>query len=263
MNAVIFSVSIFSEYKSWMIDRWISALKDKFNECDIYVGINPDTHVSVIDKLKSCGLNMKISLVNRDLYCESDASGTQAALLEAKRSNKKYEYFWFMHTKGGVNERIDRFEYYINQFLLKRSEIELFLNQNPRIGSYGHYGVGMSVDGVTQWRTLDHNEFDHANIPIVNNAIRIDPLLYSHINWSYVETFYVLHGKAINWLLENANDAYFNTKIKNRWYGEVVIPWLPSRMGMIPYVKYPVSNFSSVSLNIGTEEWIRENNISI
>jgi hypothetical protein len=273
-TAVIFSVTIFDEKRSWMIDKWIDALNTHFSDCDVYIGINPGTCKSVQEKLILLKPNFKYiaGFVKDELYAESDASAYQKALQTVKGMNNDlkfsqamgfknhYDRYWFIHTKGGVNERQERFEYYLNEFVSKRKEIDTFLDSNPHIGSYGHYGVGQSADGVTQWKTLNHLEFDHGNIPIVQN-IPFDRLNSTHINWSYVETFFVLKGDAVNWLLEKADDSFFNTKIKNRWYFEVVFPWLSSRFGLYPYVKYPTSQFAPIDLNIATKEWEEENHL--
>lgn len=260
-TAVIFSVTVFDENRAWMIDKWIDQLKTYFSDCDIYIGINPGTHDNVYQKILNCDLkNLCISVAGQQLYCESDASGYQVALKMVKAQKKQYDRYWFIHTKGGVNHRQDRFEYYLNEFLGKKPQITSFLDANPHIGSYGHYGVGQSADGVTQWKTLNHLEFDHANIPIVHN-IPYDKLTCTHINWSYVETFFIMNGSPVNWLLEKADDNYFNTKIKNRWYFEVVFPWLSSRYGLYPYVKNGISQFSQIDLNITTRGWETENHL--
>jgi hypothetical protein len=261
-SAVVFSVSIFNSSKAWMIDRWLEVLETTFADADVFVGINPDTCNEVYNKiLSSKHQNLVVSVVPRELYCESDASGTQAALKAMRmRTKEPYKNVWFAHTKGGVNDRQDRFEYYLNEFLSKRTEIEALLDRNPSIGVYGHYGVGQSADGHTQWKTLDHLEFDHGEMPIVQN-IPFDELKYTHVNWSYVETFYVIKGSVVSWFLKKAPDSYFKTRIKNRWYGEVVFPWLSSRFGLYPYVKHGVSHFSPVDLNITTKEWEKENGL--
>lgn len=260
--AVIFSVTIFDPERAWMMDKWVEALNKDFSDADFYFGVNPGTNQTVVDKLLRGLPNLHGEYVKPELYCESDASAYQAALKALKRTGKKYDYYWFIHTKGGVNIRYDRFEYYLNEFVGKRKEIEEFLLKNPSVGSYGHYGVGQSADGHTQWKTLNHLEFDHAHVPIVEN-VKTNPLSCTHINWSYVETLFIMKGDPVNWLIENASDDYFNTKIRNRWYFEVVFPWLSSRFGLYPYVKYPLSQFAPIDLNITTKEWERENGLSI
>jgi hypothetical protein len=273
-TAVIFSVTIFDESRAWMFDKWIDMLNEHFSDADVYIGVNPGTCDSVANKVTELKPKFKhiYRFVKPELYAESDASGYQRGLEVAKwirDENRQqahgfknhYDRYWFIHTKGGVNIRFDRFEYYLNEFVAKRKEIDAFLDLNPHIGSYGHYGVGQSADGVTQWKTLNHLEFDHGNIPVVENK-PFDKLTTTHINWSYVETFFVMNGKPVNWFLEKADDTYFNTKIKNRWYFEVVFPWLSSRFGLQPYVKYGISQFSPHDLNLLTREWEKENGLS-
>ena len=242
------------------MDKWLERLEKDFSDCEVYFGINPKTHQTVIDKILKSNLKSVVAFVKDENYCESDASGTQVALQALKAQGGRHDYYWFIHTKGGVNQRQERFQYYLDEFLGKREETEAFLQRNPYIGSYGHYGVGQSADGVTQWKTLSHLEFDHGNIPIVQN-INFEKLTCTHVNWSYVETFYIIKGELINWMVDKADDTYFGKRIRNRWYGEVVLPWLASRAGLYPYVKYGLSQFAQVDLNLTTKEWEKENNL--
>lgn len=258
-TAVIFSVAIFEESKGWMMDEWLVMLASKFAGCDIYIGLNPGTHKSIMEKIAATDLPIAVSFVQPDLYCGSDASGYQLALRILRSTHQVYDYYWFVHTKGGVNNRDDRFKYYLNEFVAKRDEIEPFLIQNPHVGSYGLHGSKQSADG-SQWKTYgDRDGTDHGGFPIAKNVVPFDKLTCTHVNFSYLETFFVLKGDVVNWFIEKADESYFTTKIQNRWYFEVVFPWLSSRFGLYPYVKNGINEISVADSNPITDEWKKEN----
>jgi hypothetical protein len=232
--AVIFSVTIFSDALIYTIDEWLKIFESKFKDCDFYFGVNSGTKKEVIDKIKAAKINKIIIKSPLELYATSDASGFQAALFALKNERKKYDYYWFGHTKGGVNPRESRRKYYISEFFNQRDIVEKeFLEKN--IGVYGLHAVYKSSDNATYWDNYS-DFFDHGNIPIASN-INFSDLTYEHVNTSFVETFFIINGKALNWFIETAKDEWFFKKINNRYYFETVFPWLASRYGMSTYIK--------------------------
>lgn len=233
-TAVIFSVTIFSDSLVPSMDEWLNVFEQKFKDCDFYFGINHGTNPAVLEKIKNSSLNKSITVSPQELYATSDASGYQAALFDLKESNKEYDCYWFGHTKGGVNPRADRRRYYITEFFSKREQIEREILEND-VGVYGLHAVHKSANGVTEWKNYPRSS-DHGGIPLVEN-VSVDGLLHEHVNISFVETFFVMDGKPINWFVKNAKNEWFFSKIQDRWYFETVFPWLASRYGMSTYLK--------------------------
>lgn len=245
-TAVVFSVTIFKQELVNSIYEWLQVFESKFKNCDFYIGVNYGTNQKVIEILKTTKINKNIIVSPQELYATSDASAYQAALYGLKKSGKKYDYYWFGHTKGGVNPRQERRKYYTSEFFGKREEIEIEISENNP-GVYGLNAITQSADGVTQWKDLSVSS-DHGGMPIVQN-INFDRLNYEHINISLVETFFVMKGELVNWFIRNAKDEWYFTKIQDRYYFEVVFPWLASRYGMGTYVKNK-KDFLNHSINI-------------
>lgn len=199
-----------------------------------FFGINYNCNSDVIRKLKDCKLNKYITISTPQLYCKSDASGYQAAMLGLKKSQKKYDQYWFGHTKGGVNERAERRKYYISEFFERRNDIELDILNND-VGVYGLHAVCKSSDGFINWKNYPIS-LDHGEMPIIEN-VKFNALTYKRINVSFVETFFVMSGHPVNWFIENVKDSWFYEKLKDRYYFEVTFPWLASRYGMSTFIK--------------------------
>jgi hypothetical protein len=235
--------------------------KTQFSDADFYVGINYGSIPNLEDEIRKYGLKCNIfRLEDESLYTKTDASATQLALKMIKANNQRYGIYWFGHTKGGVNANVGGYsrdevrQLYLDNMFNKRKEIEDMFEKYPLLGSWGIRGNSISAAGV-EWRNYNVDSY----IPICSNA-KVSPFDYTHVNWSYIETMYVLKKEAVEAYLDALPNDFFTTKL-DPWYMETVLPWVPSRCGYFPYVKTKRDYFNHCELTDITKKWIDENNL--
>jgi hypothetical protein len=253
-SCIIFSCSIVSEQRLIVLHKFLTSFKENFNECDIFVGINPISIPDIETIIQSYGLNIvSMSRCPESLYSESDASAYQVALKNLVESGKEYENYWFVHTKSGINEHSNYLrEWYIDNFLTKRNSIESFIENNPGIGSYGMLGLEFDEN-------KHYNETD-CEIDLFN-SILTDDLPYSHSNFFYIHTLYVINKKPMHKFLNLISNTWFTTKL-DRYYFEGVFPFIVSRSGYFPYIE---NRFSCTGLDLQhpIEKWVADNKLEI
>jgi len=256
-TCVVFAVSIFDESRMFVLHEFLSMFKQTFSECNLYIGINYGALSNLEHIIESYKLNTKILRVTDiNMYTGSDASAYQAALSLVKHNSQTYDTYWFAHTKGAVNERNFERSMYLNELYNKRNHIEsLFLNYEY-LGSYALRGVSRSASRL-DWATFNA---DH-EIEICNNVLNVK-MPYTHVNWSYIETMYVINKKSIETFLTITTDVFYNTPISEPCYFEIVLPWIVSRCGYFSYVKESSCFFGEQNLKDLTSEWIQYNNLT-
>jgi hypothetical protein len=253
-TCVVYAAYVPDSTKINVIREFFSVFKSQFTDADFYIGINPGSISSVNNVIKEYGLNCQFCYAQDNLNTNTDASAYQAALMLLKNTGIKYDTYWFGHTKGGANPREGERKMYIDEFFLKRKEIEETFKNYPMLGSWGIRGNSISAAGV-KW-----NEYDvDCAFPICKNT-KIPPFNYSHVNWSYVETLYALKGEPVEAFINALPIDFFTNKL-NPWYFETVMPWVPSRCGYFPYVKIKRDLWNLCELTDITKEWINENNL--
>lgn len=256
-SCVVFAVSIFSKEKLHVLTEFLDTFKSQYSDCDFYIGINYGSIPEVEDILNEYGLNTdSIRVVDQSLYCGSDASAYQAALSVLRDSGKQYDVCWFAHTKGAVNNRPVERGMYLSNLFRNRNSVEQLFQQYDRLGSYALRGVSRSA-GKHAWNTFNR---DH-HIGICSNEI-FDEFKYTHVNWSYIETMYAIKGKVVESFLKNTSDDFYNTRIIEPCYFEIIFPWAVGRCGYFPYIKRSECFFDGVDLRDITQKWIDENNLS-
>ena len=145
---------------------------------------------------------------------------------------------------------------YLKNLYSNRISIEDLFRSNAYLGSYALRGVSKSAANDV-WSEFNR---DHV-VEICSNKI-FDQLQYDHVNWSYIETMYVIKGNLVDTFLRLATDDYFNTKILEPCYFEVIFPWISSRCGYFPYIKTSECFFGNADLNKITSDWIVKNNLN-
>jgi hypothetical protein len=255
-SCVIFAASIFNSSKMNVLREFCLSFKEHFSDADFYIGINTDSIQNMEKEIEQYGLNCKMRRVPGDLYTKTDASAYQTALQLLKESNKYYDIYWFAHTKGGVNSRDTERKMYLDNMISKRKEIEDMFEKYPQLGSWGIRGNSISAAGV-EWKNYDVD----SNIPICKNVV-FPPFNKTHVNWSYIETLYVLKKEPVEAFLAMAPYEFFTTKL-NPWYFETVMPWIAPRCGYFPYVKIKRDFWDKCDLTDITKEWINENNLPL
>lgn len=249
-SCIIFSVTILSKDREFVLRRFLETFKSKFSDSDFYIGINPGSLDNIEDIINEYKLNSQIARADVSLYSESDASAYQIALKLLYDSNKKYDNYWFIHTKSGVNSHSDYLrEWYINNFLNRRENIEIILS-NKDIGSYGILGLEYDPN-------RHYNETD-TEISLWENNIS-DELPYTHANFFYIHTLYVLTHEPMEKFFKLITNSWFNSKL-DRYYFEGIFPFIVSRSGYFPYLENEIS-MNGTNLNYYQTDWLKTNQL--
>jgi len=231
--------------------------KLKFSDCDLYIGINYGSLDNIERIIESYELNTTIRRISDvNMYTGSDAGAYQLALKLLKESKRKYDIYWFAHTKGAVNNRPIERDMYLKQLFANRTQIETIFQTYDQLGSFSLRGVSRSA-GQRQWATYDK---DH-EIDICSNICN-DKLPYTHVNWSYIETMYVINKQSVEKFLELTTNTFYDTKIQEPCYFETVFPWIATRCGYFPYIHESNCFFGERNLKDITHEWIQSNNLT-
>jgi len=255
-TCVIYAASIFDVTKLNVVDDFFSMFKTHFHDADFYIGINYSSIPTLEDEIRKHGLNCQFRrLENANLYTKTDASAYQIALQLLRESGNTYDIYWFAHTKGSVNAREGVRSLYFDEMFSQRKVIEDMFEKNPLLGSWGLRGNSISAAGV-EWKNYNVDLY----VPICVNVLN-PPFNYTHINWSYIETLYVLKKEAVEAYLKVLPEQFFNNTL-NPWYFETVMAWVPSRCGYFPYVKIKKDFWERCDLTTITKQWIDENKLT-
>ena len=230
-SCVVFSATIISSDRLFVLRRFLETFKSKFTESDIYIGINPVSIPEVESVILEYDLPVQMSRADISLYNESDASGYQAAIKLLYDSGKRYDIYWFVHTKSGVNSHSDYLrEWYIDNFLSNKAPIESYI-KTKNLGSYGM--LGLEYDFNRHYTETD------ADISLWTNAMSEDlPCIHSY--FFYIHSIYVIAAGPINKFLDLITDVWFTSKL-DRYYFEGVFPFIVSRAGYFPYLENGIS----------------------
>lgn len=251
-SCVVFACTILSQDRLHVLQEFLKEFERGFADCDVYVGINPDSISNVEDVIGESKIHLKgVIRADRELYTQSDASAYQAALKLIRDSKETYETYWFVHTKGGVNSHSDYLrQWYINNFLADRSHIEQFLSEHSQVGSYGMLGVA--------YNPHNHYQEQDTEISLFENVIT-PQLPYTHANFFYIHTLYAIKGVIVDRFFELTTDKWFESKL-DRYYFEGVFPFIVSRLGYFPYISNGIdmNGLSIVELN---RSWLNQNTL--
>jgi len=254
-NSLLFAAGLADAGSIRVIDELMTALKQNLPDADYFVGINSDSFAGTSESILRHITPVAMETVPSVLNLKSDASAYQLAIKLLRESGRRYDLYWFIHTKGSYHNRDERRKMYIDRFIGKASEIRMIFSEFPNIGSYGLQGVAKG-SSRTSWKTYNK---DHI-IDICGN-IPHDEFKYTHVNWSYIDTIYAIRGEAINHFLDITPDSFYNSRIEDICYFETVIPWIPARMGFFPYVETKKCFRNKDNLNKITKQWIIENKL--
>lgn len=246
-TCVVFACSIFSHERLFVLREFLNSIEQNFSDSDVYMGINYGCLPEVEEISRSYNINLTLSrLKNEDMYSQSDASAYQIALGLLKSSGKTYEYYWFIHTKSGVNSHSDYLRgWYISKLLGRHNEIEPFIESKEEIGSYGLLGLEYDEN-----RTFEDTDVE---IQLFKNILTPE-LPYNHAPFFYIHAMYVLKNGPMEVFFKNTTEKWFNTRL-DRYYFEGVFPFVVSRSGYIPYISNRIS-CSGKDLKPSIDLWI-------
>jgi hypothetical protein len=254
-NCILFAAGVSNPGKLYIINELFGALKKNLPDADYFAGINANSSAGTGEAILAQITPLAMQTVPEDLKLSSDASSFQLALKLLRESGRRYDLYWFVHTKGGYNPREERLRFYINNYIGNAAEIQRLFSIFPSLGIYGLHGM-FQGSVFKFWKTYNKDHIVDIHRNTSHNMLR-----YKHVKWTYIETFYTIRGAAINHFLEIAEDSFFNTKIGDKCYFETIIPWIPTRMGMFPYVENKMCYRGGGNLNKSTRRWITENRL--
>lgn len=249
-SCIIFSATILSPNRLFVLRRFLETFKSKFLESDIYIGINPVSIPEVESVILEYKLPVRMARADISLYSESDASGYQTAIKLLYDSGNRYDNYWFVHTKSGVNDYSDYLrEWYIDNFLSNKASIESYI-KIKNLGSYGM--LGLEYDFT---RNYDNTDSD---ISLWTNRI-LEELPYTHSYFFYIHSIYSIAASPMHTFLDLITDVWFTSKL-DRYYFEGVFPFIVSRAGYFPYLENRIS-VSGQDLSAYQLNWVIDNKL--
>lgn len=250
-SCVLFACSV-KQGREFVLRSFLDSFTTIHKDSDIYIGINPNSSTELENIISQYELNTIVKHVDPNLYSESDASAYQLCLKMLLDSGKKYDNYWFIHTKSGFNSHSDYLrDWYINNFISRRREIESFFSDNPGVGSYGILGLEYDPHRVYQEHDVE--------ISLWENNISND-LPCTHAKFFYIHTIYCLSKGPVEKFFNLVTDTWFTSKL-NRYYFEGVFPFLVSRSGYFPYLENRFS-MNGTDLLYYIDSWIKENGLN-
>jgi hypothetical protein len=258
-DAVVFASYIPDDEALSCGEDFLHAFQERFSDCTIFIGINPS--IPAWERsIRRSGLDVSVKIIDESLHSMSDASAYQGALSIMRESRDDFDIVWFCHTKGSTNRRsVGRRNFYIRDFLERRAAVTDLFHRYSQIGAYGKIGIKKSSNG-RRWNRFPKDSHTIGSFDIMEN---FGPFLYPRVPWCYIETFYVLRGNVMKDFLETADDSFFTSKIKNRFFFEDWFHLIASRRGYFPYVEEKQGFKFRCNLNEITEKWIEKNRIPI
>jgi hypothetical protein len=204
-------------FAAWVpyIDRfqiYIDTIKQNYSDCDVFVGINPNSHPDTENLLKANGIN-NIIHVKPELSVNSDASAFQAALSLYKNSNKNYRYIYFIHTKGmsynsSQQWKVSR-ESYFDSFITKRATCEKILEPDD-VG-----GCGLVANFC--WTMYNSN--------YIKSVTKFIDSPYKNVqNILWLTTHYAMKNECVKYFVDNCKLEFFTTNLQDRYYFESSFP---------------------------------------
>jgi hypothetical protein len=194
-GCIIFASHIPSKDKISVGKEFLDKFLESFKNYDLYIGVN-NSCPEWIDVLNDYSNKLKINyeITPKELLIDSDVSAFQTALRILKNSSKKYDIYWFGHTKGVTSNSHDFRKEVFNIFWDKKESIEKNMVDN-KISIYTPY-IGITAENYLN-TTLPLIIYGKPNI---NNLA------------SYY-TFWVNDGQVINYFIDNCNPKFFTEKI--------------------------------------------------
>ena len=249
-SCILFACTCLDTDRLFVINEFIDSFKQHFNDVDIYTGINYGSVPEVESILDESNLNIQYKrITDKNMYTASDAGAYQAAMKLLVDSNKEYDNYWFIHTKGAVHSHSDYLRsWYIEHLINRRSHVENFMSYG--IGSYGMLATYSNPD-------ITSNEDYSIEIPLVSNEIT-EIFTCSKMPYFYIHSLYVIGKGPMAVFLQNITDKFFESKL-NMYFFEGAMPYIASRTGYFTYVDHMISAHTSADLSLVAHEWILQN----
>lgn len=260
---VVFAVGIESDNKMYVLDEYLDMLKTNFSGVDIYAGINFSANPNIEEKLENSGLNIKFHRISDvTFHILSDASAYQFALKMMMESGKRYDVVWFVHTKGGHNDRDDIRSLYIKHFFPKRNYIESKFNQLEHLGVFGYRAGHYNWNNETNDKCLG---IQNRIIRDIWDGVKTDLFPHTYCKYIIIETMFAMRAEILYKYFARYPE-FFDTRINTfptgRWFIELELcNIIPTRMGYYPVVFFDYHTKFLRTLQFTIDNWIRENQL--
>lgn len=277
-NCFIISFYLPSQKSVNILGDIINRLHIEFDNPSIFIGFNPSPFLDMgVNLIRSMNINNKIEfgVVPKYLICDSDASGFQFALKLLKNSGKKFNLYWFLHSKSTTTNRDHEREYMINDFIYNKSKIIDLFEKNDFIGSYGDMIIQLGT--LTEGHTFTSPTTSGNYLDKFFNFKIKKPLEYF-----YAKTFFVVRGEILNNFIYNCDESFFNSYLNiyglnetDRYFFERDFIRIVDKTGYVLLGRVVSNEISDGRWgNISTEEsnlryldeismWIEKNNLSL
>jgi hypothetical protein len=193
MKSIIFASHIPNPSRLYVGKEFLDKFLELFSGYDIYIGINNSCKewYNLLDEYSS-RLNISYATTSPALLVDSDASAFQTAISLLKATNKRYDLYWFGHTKGATSGCDDFRQHVFNIFWNRKEVVEKRMELGYSI--YSPF-IGMTTPGYL-----------NTTLPIIVDGKDNDDL-------SGFYTFWVHSGEVINKFLERCKPIFFEKKI--------------------------------------------------
>lgn len=234
-SCIIFSLYLPSIDKKYVVDEIFNHIRATVPESKIFIGIQynsiPETE-SIISKLIPI-FNIEYKRAKTELAINSDASGYITALELYSKSDMKFDFVYFIHTKG-ITSNNDNLRRDLLSIIFDNKTTTKYL-KSPEIGSFSPYIT------ITDW---DYN------IKLLSSMTKFAPdlLLYTPLEYYYLHTFYIIKNHILRSFIIAARPLLFNTTIQSysdRWFMERDFPHIVDLQGYLPSACFMSGNFST------------------
>jgi len=243
-DAVVFSSYVPTVEALAVASEFLQVFKERFSDCDFYVGINTGSLPEWRRMLEASGLrSLTIGEVEPRLAVDSDVSGFQRALQTMHDGGKDYRLVWMGHTKGATANNPDVRRHLIKDFYMKRDRITRVFN-NPRVGSFGHDAT-VDLELAALDALMDERLF---RFPCRG------------IGTFYLHTFYALRGSIVRKFLDGCSVDFYTRNIVSelgfdRYFFERDFSRLADKSGYYPVYRTLHQHFSTIPV---TPKSVRE-----
>jgi hypothetical protein len=256
-NCFILAATIQSEDKLYVLTEILNTIKLHFSDCKIFVGINYDSLPQIESMIDSYNLDCTYSrLTDEGLYSYGDESAYQVALNLMINDGEVFDLCWFMHTKGGHNNRDFERGLYLNNFFTKRSEINAKFEANEYLGSYGYRCMPFGLDPNNPVDLSDNFMYDFWNSS-PSNLFK-----YSHCPVLLIETIFCMRASLVYKFIE-VYPNFLHTKLRKYFFECEFCNFLPTRLGFTIDSETDLTDiFTEKSLIPLVNDWIETNNLT-
>jgi hypothetical protein len=218
-GCILFASHIPNPSRLYVGSESLDKFVESFSDYDIYVGVNNSCNewIETLESYKD-KLNIFYEITPNELLDTSGGAAYQTTIRMVRESGKKYDMYWFGHTKGATSSSDDFRDDMFNIFWNKKDEIESTMVDSD-ISLYTPYLIIERLENYVE-----------------NN---LSPLLKSDniVNeLCSVYSFWVLSGNVMNYFIENCPNYFFNTNLLsmkgsngvnyNRYFFETEFPMI-------------------------------------